>query len=132
MSPDDTAPDWLAELCEALPEEVLATWKAGGYTLSTFTSRDQVSKYRPDLAACEAALAKVPGGDRYLIVSTATAKVEIYLHPRETIRQALEQCQAELAAPSSYFEVGFDSPEEEALARRAVPELLARLEGGAL
>lgn len=104
----------------------LAAYKAGGYALSVFVSGEEFSTFKNDIKECDWHLNQHSWGvcDRYLIISTATCKVEIYLHPRETLLEALEQSQAELDSPGSYFDVGFDSQEQEALARRAVPELI--------
>jgi hypothetical protein len=66
--------------------------------------------------------------DRNLIVKGEHADLWIHMHKDETTLVGLAQCNAELSSPSSYFEVGFESEEQEQLARAIVPALLAEAE----
>lgn len=66
--------------------------------------------------------------ERGLVVIGKDAQVFIHLHSNETTLEALRQSNAELSSPSSYFDVGFESPEQEALARWAIPVLLQQAE----
>jgi hypothetical protein len=87
-----------------------------------------------DVWSAAAVLAPVPeisqgGPDRFLeIRGSCGGFVSIYVHPRETLLDALRQCAEEIRDP--WGDLAFDNPIEEKLARAAVPELLKRLETG--
>lgn len=85
-----------------------------------------------DIHAAAAALPPVPeypgaGPDRFIEIRHADGRgLSIYVHPRESLRDALRTCAEELAHDHSLC---FDSQGEEDLARQAVPALLAALGG---
>ena len=67
------------------------------------------------------------GRERYFEIHDGKTVVSIYCGPNESLLEALRQCADELADMGT----SFNDPDEEALARAAVPAALAELEGGA-
>ena len=100
------------------------------YSLAVYLPGREAAKNVDSLREAAALINGKPRkADRALVVFGSGADLWVHLHGGETLADALEQSAAELAAPGSYFDVGFDSPEQEALARLAIPELREALKG---